>query len=125
MIPICLWDYIHHVRYHLKGRFIGLSIGILFVMIVCQKHAQGDYIRRNVKKVNTCIPKLHHYLKFSMIFRFGGFRCNEWAVGMCTYAHKSKTRNMSYHALSIQFDQFCNFKFFTLPPIYSPYTRPQ
>ena len=55
---------------------------------------------------------------------FGGFRRNEWAVGTRAYTHKRKAQNLTEHAFPIQSDQFCNFSFLTLPPIYSPCTRP-
>ena len=61
-----------------------------------------------------------------MMFCFGGFRYNEWAVGTRAYAHKRKAQNMTYmyHAFSIQYNKFYNFSFLTLPQIYSPYTPP-
>ena len=49
MIPIC-FEIIYIVLGIIWSLFIFLLIGILFVMIVCQEHAQSDYIRRNVKK---------------------------------------------------------------------------
>ena len=52
-----------------------------------------DYIRRNVKKIN--VPKLQHYLKFSMMYCFGRFRYNEWAVGACAYAHKREAQSLT------------------------------
>ena len=36
------------------------------------------------------------FLKFSMMFCFGGFRYNEWAVGTRVYAHKRRVQNMTY-----------------------------
>ena len=82
MIPICLWDYIHDVRYHLKAYLFFFQ---LIQYIICYDCLLGTrakwlaYIRRNKKKNN--VPKLHHYLKFIIMFCFGGFRYKEWAVG--------------------------------------------
>ena len=41
-----------------------------------------------------------------------------------TLTHKRKAQNLTEHAFPIQSDQFCNFYFWMLPPIYSPCTRP-
>ena len=70
----------------LENLFICLSIDTLFVMIAWQERAQGDYISHNVNKIN--VSKLHHYLKFSMMFCFGGFWYNEMGIMyVYIYAH--------------------------------------
>ena len=68
-------------------------------MIVCQKRAQSDYNGSNVKKIN--VQKLHHYLKFSMMFCFGGFRYNEWTWAQWVRVHtltkeKHETRHSTH-----------------------------
>ena len=64
---ICLLDYIHHVRYHLKP-VVCLFIGILFVTTVSQERAQGDYIRRNVKNKYSNIASLFE-IQHDLLFR--------------------------------------------------------
>ena len=54
----------------------------------------------------------------------GGFLRKEWAVGTHADTQKRKAHNLTEHAFPIQSDQFCNFSFLTIPPIYSPCTRP-
>ena len=99
-----------------KPVYLSLHLYILCNDCLAQTCARWLYFAHCQK---TDIPKLHHCLKFSTIFCFGGFWYNEWAVGtcMCTYIR-------SQNALSIQSDQFCIFSFLTLSPIYSPTHAP-
>ena len=92
-------------------------------MIAWQQRAQYVYIGRNVKKKNS--PKLHHYLKFRMMFCFGGIRYNAWAAGMCIRSQTQSTNHdipctQAFHTIR----SILIFSILTLPLIYSPYTRP-
>ena len=93
-------------------------------MIAWQERAQSAYITRKVKNKYSNIALT--IAKFSMMYCFGGFRYNEWAVGYVCMHTLTKGKHKTRHSMHFPYNpiNFCNFSFLTLPPIYSPYTRP-
>ena len=107
--------YIHHVRYHLKACLF------VFPLVHYLLWLPGRNVRKMIifgaMSTNTCSKIAPLFEIQHVLFRRISVQC------ICSgYAYI--TQNMTYHALSIQSDQFCNFSFWTLPQIYSSYTCP-
>ena len=120
MITICLWDYIHCVRYHLKAYYFYFNWYIICYNCLSGTCAKWLYWMQ-CQKIN--VPKLHHFLKFSMMFCFGGFRYNEWARAQRVWVHaltkgKHEKRHSTHFPLNpINFatPSFCHCPEFTHP----------
>ena len=121
MIPICLWDYIHHFRYHLKACLFVFPLVHYLLWLPGRNMRKvilsGAMSKYKCSKIAPLFEIQHDVLfwRISLQWMRSGY------VYICS--QKQNTKNMTYHAFSIQSDQFCNFSFLTLPPIYSPYTR--
>ena len=88
-------------------------------MIAWHERAQSDYIRRNVKM----FQHRTNIWNSAWCFAYEDFGTLN---GKWVRVHTLKKENTKKKkALACIFPyQICNFSFLTLPPIYSPYTRP-
>ena len=117
----CLWDYIHQVRYHLKAYLFFFQL-IHYLLWLPGRNVRKLIIRDNVKKLMFQNCSSIWNSAWCFVSEDLGPMNGQW-VRVHTL---TKGKHRTWHSMHFpyKFDQFCNFSFLTLPPPYSPYTRP-
>ena len=104
----------------------------LFDWGACRMSKLGVMSKRKSCKIDRIVWEMHAMSSFGLYARvptahslrrnFGALN-GQW-VPTHPFIHKRKAQNLTKPAFPIQSDQFCNFSFLILPPIYSSCTRP-
>ena len=106
-IAICLWVYIRHVGYHVKAcLFVFPLLPYLFWLIHCNMHRVSKL--GAMSRIKCCKIAPIFEIQHDVLFR------------------RISVRQLRTTAIPPSYSpiKLCNFSFWALPPIYSPYTCP-
>ena len=123
MIPICLWDYIHHVRYHLQSYlFFFQVVGTLSSYDVPGRNVRKVIILdHNVKTIN--VQKLHHYFEIQHDVLFRRISVQWMGSGYVCILHTlTKGKHKTWHSVHFPYNpiNFATFPFWHYPQLTHP-----